>query len=184
MRQSITDFKKSSASVGFFCRDETLRSDELSLLTLITDMELDFLKNPWSGSKLIVVHGQTATVVEDRRQVKTPSDIQKVASKFRELLYDVGADQYACLVNLDATPDLPGSLGPLFGFQVLLSAFGSMDTLELRTRYYDASSGDLEYRSDLESAMKTKWQMVLKEPIEKFLSRLFIPYRSSSVSGV
>jgi hypothetical protein len=170
MRKSLHDFKK-NAGMTFKWSDLVISPSEFSLITLVTDLEQAFLSNSWDGSKFLVVSGDAATVFHDPTPVRTPANIQQTASRFREVSQELAVKAFACIINLDATPDLPGALGPLFGFQALVSVLGE----EMRVRPYDTSSGGIEFRGTLDSAMKTNWEYSLGEPLEKFLHRLFIP---------
>ena len=172
MRKSVADLTKVSGSLGVSWLDTTTKASEFAALTLVTSIELDFLYRPWQGARYIaILADHTASIFYDPSPCKLPTDVQQVAARFREMSQEIDAVYFACVVNLDATPTLPGSLGPLFGFQVLISVVGS----ELRIKPYDASSGELEFRGTLRSAMNTQWEHTLGEPIEKFLNRLFIP---------
>ena len=163
-------------SVSLLVQDIPLPDVEFGLreATLVTAEEQAFLEEPWEGAKILIP--QEASVREFLVLNIRPNslrDLQHIAATYRELLKASSATSAGCVINFSVTPNLPGNLGPLFGYNALISVIQNGTHFEVRYNSYEMDEERPSFLCLDESAWESQIELKLGEPFEAFFNRLF-----------
>ena len=161
-------------SIALVARDLPLPDvgKQRQVITLVTTAEQEFSTEPWEGAKIFI---PLEDVVREYQVVnvypQSLLDLQNIAATYRELVKSAGVTSAGCVINFSAVPQLPGNLGQLFGYTVLLSVVQTGVDFEIRSHPYEPDSPGYLVTEDC--AWKTKIEQKLGESFEVFFSRLF-----------
>ena len=158
---------------------ESRKHDFSLVATLVTEQEAEFFKTAWVGARFVYVTSNSIICAYlGSTAITRPEDFQNIAKVYRELCADFQTDVAACIINVNAIPKMPGYLGYVFGFQGLFSILQCGHISEFRQIFYDDSNGGAPILApEISSAMNLAWDDKLGEPIDTYMTRLFIPIR-------
>jgi len=144
--------------------------------TLFEQIKDKFILNPWVGAQLYMLGLEEIMLYEtiDSRISKI-SELQSIASIFRELIKASSVNTAVCALNVEAIPPKLGNLGSIFGFHALILIMVSGDTYTYEIIPYEVWDGKPEITESTESAIKDIWEHKLKEPFDDCVKRLFVP---------